>query len=109
MGSPASPSPQSYDISDYITPQSIGFFTTLGLDVEFLQDSVDEWDNSPSYEAAVKSLPVVNDGAERGVKITSEFLESARKEETFQTRLQGAENDRKAVPNQRKRHIRLLK
>ena len=68
--------------------------------MEFLQDSVDEWDNSPSYEAAkaaVKSLPVVNDGAERGVKITSEFLESARKEETFQTRLQVAENDRKAV------------
>ena len=41
----------------------------MGLDVEFLYDTVDEWDNSPSYEAAkaaVKSIPVVNDGAERG-------------------------------------------
>ena len=112
-GKPSFPeSTESYDIADYVTPQSIVFFTTMGLDVEFLYDTVDEWDNSPSYEAAkaaVKSLPVVNDGAERGVKITSEFLESARKEETFQTRHQVAENDRKAVPNQRKRHIRLLK
>ena len=67
-GKPSFPeSTESYDIVDYITPQSIGFFTTMGLDVEFLSESVEEWDNSPSYEAA------------------------------------------KAVPNQRKRHIRLMK
>ena len=112
MGSPASPSPQSHTTypttlhhSPLVSSQPWDWMWSFCK-------TVDEWDNSPSYEAAkaaVKSLPVVNDGAERGVKITSEFLESARKEETFQTRLQVAENDRKAVPNQRKRHIRLLK
>ena len=103
---------ESYDISDYIGPQSIGFFTTLGLDVEFLEESVDTWEGSASYQAAkaaVKNLPVVNDGSERGVKMTSEFLDHAKTEERFQTTLQVAENDRKAVPNKRKRHIRVIK
>ena len=32
--------PESTESSDYVTPQSIGFFTTMGLDVEFLYDTV---------------------------------------------------------------------
>ena len=73
---------------------------------------MEDWGNSPTYQdakAAVKSLPVLNDAAERGVKITSDFLDSARKEERFQTILQVVENDRRKVPNQRKRHIRVIK
>ena len=58
---------------------------------------------------AVKTLPVVNDGAERGVKISQKYLEDARKEEVYQNYLQVAENDIKLVPNQRKRHIRIIK
>ena len=58
---------------------------------------------------AVKTLPVVNDGAERGVKISQKYLEDARKEEVYQNILQIAENDIKLVPNQRKRHIRIIK
>ena len=58
---------------------------------------------------AVKTLPVVNDGAERGVKISQKYLEDARKEEVYQNILQVAENDIKLVPNQRKRHIRIIK
>ena len=80
--------------------------------MDFLEEPVEEWENSASYQAAkctVKSLPVVNDAAERGVKITSDFLDSARNEERFQTTLQVVENDRKTVPNQRKRHIRIIK
>ena len=96
---------ESYDISDYIGPDSIGFFTILGLDTDFLEESVKDWAASPTYQAAkaaVKNLPVVNDAAERGVKITSDFLDSARNEERFQT-------DRRKVPNQRKRHMRVKK
>ena len=76
----------SYNISDYIRPDSIGFFTILGLDTDFLEESVKDWAASPTYQAAkaaVKNLPVVNDAAERGVKITSDFLDSARNEERF--------------------------
>ena len=92
---------------------SIGFFITNGLDVDFLEESVDTWeDPESSYQeakAAVKTVPVVNDGAERGVKISSDFLEDARKEEIYQNILQVAENDRNLVANQRKRHIRIMK
>ena len=112
-GKPLFPeSTKSYEISDYIGPDSIGFFITLGLDLDFLEESVDMWENSGSYKAAksaVDSIPVINDASERGVKITSDFLESAKKEERFQTILQVAENDRKRVPNQRKPRINLLK
>ena len=69
-------------------------------------------DPASSYQeakAAVKTLPVVNDGAERGVKISQKYLEDARKEEVYQNILQVAENDIKLVPNQRKRHIRIIK
>ena len=97
-------------LSDYIGPDSIGFFTILGLDTDFLEESVKDWAASPTYQAAkaaVKNLPVVNDAAERGVKITSDFLDSARNEERFQTVLQVVENDRRKMPNQQKRHIRV--
>ena len=46
--------------------------------------------------------------SERGVKITYDFLEQARKDR-FQHILQAVENDRKHIPNQRKKHIRLVK
>ena len=71
-----------------------------------------DWAASPTYQAAkaaVKNLPVVNDAAERGVKITSDFLDSARNEERFQTVLQVVENDRRKVPDQRKRNMKVKK
>ena len=113
-GKPGFPeSTESYDIGDYIGPDSLGFFTTLGLDVDFLEETVDNWKDTAIYQAAkaavLKSLPIVNHAAERGVKITSDFLDTARKEERFQTTLQVVENDRKKVPDQRKRHIRIIK
>ena len=81
--------------------------------MDFLEESVDTWeDPESSYQeadAAVKTVPVVNDGAERGVKISSDFLEDARKEEIYQNILQVAENDTDLVPNQRKHHIRIVK
>ena len=52
----------------------------------------------------VENLAVVNDAAERGVKLGHDFLSCARKEENYQNILQVVENDRKSLPNQRKRH-----
>ena len=76
--------------------------------MDFLEESVDTWeDPESSYQeakAAVKTVPVVNDGAERGVKISSDFLEDARMEEMYQNILQVD-----LVPNQRKHHIRIMK
>ena len=82
------------------------FFQILKLDTGFLELPVDEWESSSSFQAGkevINSLSVVNDGAERGVKLTHEFLVQARKENNFENVLQVVENDRHAVPNQRKR------
>ena len=43
---------------DYIGEDSIGFFTTLGLDISFSEENVEKWDRLDSYlgaEAAVKN------------------------------------------------------
>ena len=63
------------------------------------------WESSPSYQRAlcvVHNLKVVNDAAERGVKLGSDFLEEAKQEDRWQNILQVVENERKRVPNLRK-------
>ena len=62
----------SFDISDYMGPDSIGFFTTLGLDLNFLEHNAESREELESYQAAlkaVKHLKVVNDAAERMVEV----------------------------------------
>ena len=112
FGKPGFPeSAESYDISDYLGPDSIGFFTTLGLDYSFIENPVEEWETMESYQRAlfcVKNLSVVNDGAERAVKLTSDFNATAKIEEKFQDILQVVELDRKMIPNQRKKHVRKI-
>jgi len=52
--------------------------------------------NSAKNVAAVN---VVNDCAERGVKLASDFVDTARSVEHFQNVLQVVEKDRKDAPN----------
>lgn len=100
---------ESYDIKDYIGPDSPGLFHILRLDPSFLRQPVQKWSTLDSYQAAlkaIKSLHPVNDAAERGVKLTSDFHGAAHDEGRFQNVLQVAENDRSLIPNQRVRHVR---
>ena len=76
----------------------------LQLDVGFLQHPVREWETQASYVAStnnVAAVNVVNDCAERGVKLSSDFTDTARSDEHFQNVLQVVENDRKNAPNLR--------
>ena len=111
-GKPAFPDEtDTYDIADYIGPDSVGFFVILKLDPSFLQRPAEQWKDLESYkhaERVVKGLKVVNDAAERGVQLTADFLNSAKSEDRFQQVLQVVENDRKIIPNQRKRHARIM-
>jgi hypothetical protein len=62
----------------------------------------------PHYQASkanVLAINVVNDCAERGVKLSSDFLSSAKNEEHYQNVLQVVEHDRKRQPNLRKRKL----
>ena len=64
-----------------------------------------------SYKRAlfcVKNLSVVNDGAKRAIKLTSDFKATAKIEKKFQDFLQVVELDRKMIPNQRKKHVRKI-
>lgn len=49
------------------------------------------------------SLNVVNDCAERGVKLSSDFLAASKGEDHYQKVLQVVEKNRKQQPNLRKR------
>ena len=62
------------------------------------------WPKDDGYLDAkliVNNLSVVNDGAERGVKLAYDYLDSSKKEENYQNILQIVENDRSLVPDQR--------
>ena len=53
--------------------------------MSFLEESGENWEDSESYNAAklaVKNRKVINDAAERGVKITADFLDQAKKKKT---------------------------
>ena len=76
------------------------------MDPSFLESPVSSWHLSDPYLEALKvvnNMCVVNDAAERGVKLCSDFLSSARKEGNLQNILQVVENNRNRVPNQRNR------
>ena len=71
-----------------------------------MSHEVKVWDTNASYQAAkvnVQAINVVNDCAERGVKLSSDFLASTRHEHHYQNVLQLVKRDRKETPNLRKR------
>ena len=67
---------------------------------------VNDWETNAAYMASVDNIAavnVVNDCAERGVKLSSDFIDTARSDEHFQNVLQVMEDDRKAAPNVRRK------
>ena len=66
-----------------------------------------EWEENEFYLNAknvVKNFRIVNDSAERGVKLGNDFIDSAKLEDRYQNVLQVVENDRKRIPNQRNKN-----
>ena len=55
-----------------------------------------------SSKQKIKSLNAIKYSAERGVKLSSDFLNDARSEEHYQNVLQVVQIDRKQTPNLRK-------
>lgn len=92
-------------LADLVTTDSWYIFHLLQLDPEFLTEDVAAWPSSASYQSSLinlRALNVVNDCAERGVKLSSDFLSSAKGEEHYQNVLQVVEQDRKRQPNLRR-------
>ena len=101
--------PEVDDASDLTLTAFVGpgcslFFKALNIDHSFLESPASEWGDLSSYvhgKSVINSLSVVNDAAERGVRLASDFLATAKKEEAYQNILQVVENDRHMLPNQR--------
>ena len=91
-------------LKDFIGIDSWYFFKILKIDTAFLTLPVDEWDENECFKGACKlinNIHVVNDSAERGVKLASDFLCRAQLEQRYQHLLQVVENDRSLLQNQR--------
>ena len=95
-------------LSDFITPDSWYFFKLMNINSSFLSLDVGLWLSDDSYKDAaknVRAINVVNDCAERGVKLSSDFISGARCEENYQDIIQVVEGNRKDLPNLRKRKM----
>ena len=81
----------STTLADLVGTDSWFLFYILQLDPSFLMLDVDKWSESGAYQASlanVGAMNVINDCAERGVKLGSDFLAAAKSEEHYQNVLQ---------------------
>ena len=109
---PSPVGPANAQLWHFVGQDSWQFFTILGIDRSFLDHPVSEWRSNDGWlkgKTIVNHLAVTNDAAERGVKLAFDFIGSSKREETYQNILQVVDNQRKAVPNQRRRKKVLAK
>jgi hypothetical protein len=98
---------QATTLSDYVTSQSLRILTILKLSDNFIHFPPEEWIGRDDYRRAkeiVCALRVVNDCAERAVKLATDFnLELTHNEEQRQLIFQIVEHHRKNLPNATKK------
>lgn len=64
------------DLSDYVTPETANFFKRFGLSTDFIVTYPETWEEREDYQQAleiIRKLHVVNDAAERGVKLIGDY------------------------------------
>ena len=81
-----------------LTPESYKFFDILGLDCSWLEKNPDKWEEDESYLVArefVTTVKVVNDTAERGVKMAEDYATILTKDDDMRAMImQGVEQNR---------------
>ena len=91
---------------DLIGPESNTLFQCLGISKEWLAKPLADWPSDQEFQVAenfVHSVKVVNDPAERGVKLISDFATIITTDPIQrEALLQGVENNRKKYPNFKK-------
>ena len=73
------------------------FFSSLNSEGEWLQKTVDEWPNDPNYKKLhdfSKNVKVVNDTAERWVKLIQDYMNFVKDENMKQDLIQAIEQHR---------------
>lgn len=91
-------------LADFASKRSMQLFEKLSINSSFLAKHPNEWSNDEEYcigKRIINNLKVVNDVAERGVKLFEEFNKLLTyDEEEKQLLLQVVEANRKVVPTQ---------
>lgn len=89
-------------ISSFVTEDSNEFFTIMNIPTDFLDESPENWNANLHYLSAqerVKALVVVNDVAERAVKLVTDYNNKITKDpEQHNYLLQVVEYHRKIKP-----------
>ena len=76
---------QSTTLSDFVTENSLHLFTALKIDPSCLRGCPSKWCQSPDYVNAkqkIVGLKVINDCAERAVKLATDFNNALTYDET---------------------------
>lgn len=96
--------------SSLVTSGTKTFFKRFSISTEFLAEDPSTWKENPGYKSAfekLKKLVVVNDVAERGVKLIHDYNKILTKSETEkQFVLQIVAEDRKKYPSATKSSLR---
>ena len=93
-------------LADLVSSDSWFIFRLMGIETNFLSEDVDRWPGEQSFlssKAKTSALNVINDNAKSGVKLSSDYLDTARSEEQYQNILQIVEESRNQLPNLRNR------
>ncbi|KAF2886006.1 hypothetical protein ILUMI_20168 [Ignelater luminosus] len=94
------------EFSESFSPTAMNFFRKFNISTNFLTEYIDCWETHKEYKfgrQAVQNLLVVNDPAERGVKLMQEYNSILTKDENKkQFILQIVNQYRKLYPNSRK-------
>lgn len=66
----------SKDLSSFVTAKTLNFFERLDIQTDFLKFDPETWIYRQDYLEALsicKNISVVNDAAERGIKLITEY------------------------------------
>ena len=91
-------------ILNMISPTSWLIFNKLELSASFLKLPVCEWDTNMEY-GYVSTIKVVNDAAERGIKLCSDIIYKGRNETARNDMMQVIEYHRRTVKSKRKTNM----
>lgn len=98
----------NYGLSDFVTAQTLEFFTIIQVNPIFFTVDPVEWNENESYisaREAVKTFPVVNDAAERSIALFQNYRDKAKGEQQLANLLQVAEEERHKYKRLRKSEI----
>ena len=98
-----------FELHRFVTGHSLDFFKRFKINTDFLEIDPSEWKSNSNFMKALKvieNLTVVNDCAERGVKLISDFSKVLTSDENQkQALLQVVCNERQSFPKHSKESL----